>query len=504
VPDKKEKLPLSVTHPELAKEADGWDPAQFTPGSNKKMGWKCTESHTWAAPIYSRVQGNGCPVCAGRKVLAGFNDLATTHPEISKQALNWDPSQFSKGSHQLKEWKCPLGHIWKARIFERSEGNGCPVCVGRKILIGFNDLLSQYPEIASEAFGWEPSKISKGSGKKLQWKCREGHKWLAIVGDRVSGTGCPYCIGKRVVVGKSDLKSTHPELARELVYFHSNDVSAGSNKKLVWECSLGHQWEATVFSRADGRGCPYCGGKKVLSGFNDLLTLNPHLAKQAHNWNPSTVTVSSSKRREWICRESHIWKASIANRSKGENCPYCSGNKVQIGFNDLNTTNPMLAQQAYGWNPETLSAGSSSKRKWICSESHIWTAAVKSRARGRGCPSCAQTGFDPNSEGFLYFLTHQDWGMNQIGITNSPDDRLARHRKLRWEVIELRGPMDGHLTQQWETAILRMLKAKGADLSNEKIAGKFDGYSEAWSKSTFEVKSIKELMRLTEEFEERN
>jgi hypothetical protein len=47
-----------------------------------------------------------------------------------------------------------------------------------------------------------------------------------------------------------------------------------------------------------------------------------------------------------------------------------------------------------------------------------------------------------------------------------------------------------------------MLKTKGADLSNSKIAGKFDGYSEAWSKSTFKAESIKELMRLTEEFEE--
>jgi hypothetical protein len=93
--------------------------------------------------------------------------------------------------------------------------------------------------------------------------------------------------------------------------------------------------------------------------------------------------------------------------------------------------------------------------------------------------------------------------MFQIGITNFPDDRLGRHIKLGWEVLELRGPMDGHLTQQWETAILRMLKAKGADLSNSKIAGKFDGYSKAWGKSTFEVKSIKELMRLTEEFEEK-
>jgi hypothetical protein len=92
--------------------------------------------------------------------------------------------------------------------------------------------------------------------------------------------------------------------------------------------------------------------------------------------------------------------------------------------------------------------------------------------------------------------------MFQIGITNFPKDRINLHSNLGWQLIEIRGPMDGHSTQQWETAILRMLKAKGADLSNSKIAGKFDGYSEAWSKSTFEVKSIKELMRLTEEYEE--
>ena len=91
--------------------------------------------------------------------------------------------------------------------------------------------------------------------------------------------------------------------------------------------------------------------------------------------------------------------------------------------------------------------------------------------------------------------------MFQIGITNIPDDRIQRHKRLGWEILEISGPMDGHLTQNWETSILRMLKARGADLSNAKIAGKFDGYSEAWSKSTFEVKSIKELMRLTEEFE---
>ena len=93
--------------------------------------------------------------------------------------------------------------------------------------------------------------------------------------------------------------------------------------------------------------------------------------------------------------------------------------------------------------------------------------------------------------------------MYQVGITNVPEQRINSHKKNGWLVIETRGPMDGLLTQQWERAILRMLKAKGADLSNSKIAGKFDGYSEAWSKSTFEVKSIKELMKLTEEFEDK-
>jgi hypothetical protein len=142
--------------------------------------------------------------------------------------------------------------------------------------------------------------------------------------------------------------------------------------------------------------------------------------------------------------------------------------------------------------------------KWKCGEGHLWKAVISNRAlQGKGCPTCAESGFDPNQPAFLYLLVQEDWGMLQIGITNDINRRLEEHSRNRWLLQEVRGPIDGHLTQQWETAILRMLKAKGADLSNEKIAGKFDGYSEAWSKSTFEVKSIKELMRLTEEFEEK-
>ena len=194
----------------------------------------------------------------------------------------------------------------------------------------------------------------------------------------------------------------------------------------------------------------------------------------------------------------------VARTSGKQGCPICSGRQVLSGFNDIATTHQFIANQAVGWDTSKISAGSNKKLRWRCEVGHEWITQpnVRLGGGGSGCPSCVKTGFDPNKDGFLYFVSHSDWEMFQIGITNVPDDRLKDHKKLGWDVLEIRGPMDGHLTQQWEVAILRMLRKKGADLSNEKIAGKFDGYSEAWTKSTFPVHSIKELMRLTSEFEE--
>ena len=71
-----------------------------------------------------------------------------------------------------------------------------------------------------------------------------------------------------------------------------------------------------------------------------------------------------------------------------------------------------------------------------------------------------------------------------------------------WELIELRGPLQGDVTYSWEQSIMKMLRANGANLGDETINGKFEGFTEAWSKSTFNIQSIKELMRLSEEFEE--
>ena len=75
------------------------------------------------------------------------------------------------------------------------------------------------------------------------------------------------------------------------------DVTAGSNKKVWWRCSKGHEWEAPIYRRNQGHGCPYCSGKKV-NDENCLKTLNPALAREWHptkngSLTPKDVTVSS-------------------------------------------------------------------------------------------------------------------------------------------------------------------------------------------------------------------
>lgn len=495
---------LESKDPSLASEANGWDPSKVTASSSKKLSWRCSLEHVWEATVAHRTNmKSGCPYCAGKKVLVGFNDLATTDPELSKEAEGWDPRTLSRGTAIKRNWKCSVGHIWADSPNHRTRGDGCPICSNHQVLVGFNDLASTNPELIPFIDGWDPTSVTAKSDKRRNWKCSLGHKWNAQVKGLTLGTRCPVCSGREVLIGYNDLKSTHPELALEAFEFDPESVSAGSNKLMRWQCKLGHTWKAAVASRVAGTGCPICSNRTVLAGFNDLQTLFPEVARQAHGWDPSTVTSYSDKFFEWKCELGHVWKTQVKLRSLGNGCHYCTGWKVLAGFNDLATTNPEIARQAYEWDPTTVTRATDKKRMWVCDEGHKWRSRISHRTNLlSGCPTCAKSGFDPNKPSYLYFLGHPHWEMFQIGITNDQDKRLGSHKKLGWEVLEVRGPMDGHLTQEWETSILRMLRAKGADLSNSSIVGKFDGYSEAWSKSTFPTDSIQALMRITEEHEQ--
>ena len=146
-------------------------------------------------------------------------------------------------------------------------------------------LMSEWNWEKNNELGFFPDVLMCGSGKKVWWKCQKGHEWQAALVSRNSGSGCPYCSGNKVLKGENDLQTVNPMLAKEWNYEKNNgltpvDVMPNSSKKVWWKCSKGHEWQAALANRSSGRGCPYCSGKKVLKGYNDLQIVNPMLAKE--------------------------------------------------------------------------------------------------------------------------------------------------------------------------------------------------------------------------------
>jgi hypothetical protein len=388
----RKKVPLSVSHPELAAMAHGWDPSQYSAGMNIKVEWKCDLGHITQSLITTRVVTQFCTICSGRHVLKGFNDLATKFPDIASEADGWDPTTVTPGSGQKRDWLCPSGHSYSAKVANRvSLNSGCPYCSGRHVLKGFNDLATKFPDIASEADGWDPTTVTFGSGTRVQWKCANDHQWIATVNARTSSSsGCAICGGKQVLRGFNDLATTHPELAAEADGWDPTTVIAGSHQKLKWTCADGHSWLTSVKSRSRGSNCPICSGNQTLSGFNDLATTHPELAAEADGWDPTTVIAGNGVKRNWVCSAGHRWKATIASRKRGSGCPVCSGKLIVAGINDLATTHPNLALEAHKWNPSCASKGQHQVVEWRCPKKHIFSASIYSRTvSGNGCPVCS-------------------------------------------------------------------------------------------------------------------
>ncbi len=277
-------------------------PYQVTIGSDKKAWWKCIKGHEWQAMISNRNKGSGCPYCTGKKALNGYNDLQTVNPAL---AIEWNferngelkPAQVTANSGKKVWWKCSKGHEWQAKITHRNNGSGCPYCSGRKAVKGENDLQTVNPILSKEwnyekNNGLTPSDVKPNSSTKVWWKCFKGHEWQATIAHRNNGTGCPYCSNQKVLKGYNDLQTVNPTLAKEW-NFERNDnlkpekVTANSGIKVWWRCGKGHEWQATISNRNEGRGCPYCSGRYAIKGENDLQTVNPNLAME---WNYKKTT----------------------------------------------------------------------------------------------------------------------------------------------------------------------------------------------------------------------
>ena len=350
---------LQEEFPEIAKEWNYERNKKLTPDtvasrSSQKVWWCCQKYHHEFQTIISNrtTKGVNCPYCSNKRVLTGFNDLATTNPELLEE---WDWEKNSKIT---------------------------------------------------------PYSVTAGSGKKVWWKCKKCEfSWQSIIADRKK-QGCPYCVNKKVKAGFNDLATTNPELLEEWDFQKNNllptEVTFGSRKLVWWLCRIGHSYQK-VISKKKKDNCPYCNNQIVLKGFNDLQTKCPEIAL---DWNqernkeitPDNILFCSSKKVWWKCQCcGYEWQADLYRRIHGSGCQKCSVQKrVQTRKENLpfeKTLAYRFPEIAKEWNfeknidtiPEKVSFGSDKKVWWTCSICHYeWIATIGSRTRGTGCPVCGK------------------------------------------------------------------------------------------------------------------
>ncbi len=213
------------------------------------------------------------------------NNFSIYHPELLKE---WNdeknnelkPENFLIGSNKKVWWKCSKCHSeWQATINHRVTGTGCPYCSG-KIINETNNLKSKFPKIAKtwdyeKNNGLSPEKIYFRSRKKVWWKCSNCQKsFIAPICSRIRSKTlyCQECMHKHIgemnrnnaLHKGASLNETRPDLVKEWnkeknAPLTPKDFTCGSGKKVWWKCSkCGYEWQATIYNRNYGTGCPKC------------------------------------------------------------------------------------------------------------------------------------------------------------------------------------------------------------------------------------------------------
>lgn len=183
-------------------DALGLDIQTITRKSTKKAWWVCSKKHIWDAVIgnVTRSPEILCPVCSGRRVVAGINDLATTHPSLASEWFegnNKKVTQVSYGSSsETYTWLCGTGHRYKSRVRDRVRGQGCPFCYGRYPLKGVNTFASLKPELAafwSDSAPYGPEDLTANAHKVAYLVCDSGHAWQAMAYSLSADSSCTKC-----------------------------------------------------------------------------------------------------------------------------------------------------------------------------------------------------------------------------------------------------------------------------------------------------------------------
>ena len=196
------------------------------------------------------------------------------------------------------------------------------------------------------------------------------------------------------------------------------------------------------------------------AGDHTVSDLRPDLADQLLvPQDPRLLTEDSTDEVYWRGPLGHVWTASVHDRLHGRGCPVCSSLQSPTPGRSLADVNQQAADDADGWDPHAVSAGSRVEMPWRCARcATTWTAEIRARAHGyRPCPTCARAERPPLA------VTHPELAAQMVPPFDPADYTHGSKAKVRW-----RGPA-GH---EWEATIANRVKGSGCPVCSTGAAAR--------------------------------
>jgi hypothetical protein len=145
-------------------------------------------------------------------------------------------------------WRCSKGYEWDAIPSSIRAGHWCPYCYGNQpfSIVDLRQLaVSHGGELLSTEYANRRS--------MLHWRCATGHEWKTVAFNVMTGSWCPVCGGSQKLSIADAMAAAEAERGRCLSQEYKN-----ARTPLLWECSAGHRWRATLGKIRDDQWCPAC------------------------------------------------------------------------------------------------------------------------------------------------------------------------------------------------------------------------------------------------------
>ena len=437
------------------------------PGTNKKYWWKCSNGHSYYKSPASRTNlKTGCPICANKEVLKGYNDIATTNPKIldkwnyeKNNELGIYPDSVTKVCGKKVWWKCEKGHEWLATIAHITYGRGCPICnTGKQTSFPEQAILYYIEQIDSSC-----KSRYKINGKneldiyipKLKIGIEyDGYRWHGSGEKQISdfekenfwnSRGIKIIKIKEQNKRKSQLEKGDWLKLNNHYYINDEDYPALQeviidiikniyNKEIIINLDADRDkiYNNYLFKEIDNS---LASNSKIIKYFDKEKNLNVK---------PEYITRSSGKKVWWKCDKGHSFQAPVHSIDQGMYCPICREELIKKGglipldekyikrlkFSDdiksLALDSPDIAKEwdydkNYPIKPENVVSRSSKKFWWKCSKcGYEWQTTPLVRTSGRGCKKCGyQSASKKMSKPVLQFTKEGEFIKEYQSIDNA-------------------------------------------------------------------------------------